>query len=153
LSLPFPCTSSFFHFIDSVVLWGPLLFARIKRKRPDLRLVVSSATMDALAFKEFFEDAPSATSASASSSSSSSASASASAAASASASAAASASASAAASAKASAKAESAVILTVDGRQFPVDVFYTQFPVRNFLHAAIETVKYIHTTQPPVCVL
>lgn len=34
------------------------------------------------------------------------------------------------------------------GRRFPVDMFYTQQPEANYLHAAVTTILQIHTTQP-----
>ena len=36
----------------------------------------------------------------------------------------------------------------VPGRRFPVDMFYTQQPEANYLHAAVTTILQIHTTQP-----
>jgi ATP-dependent RNA helicase DDX35 len=34
---------------------GRLIFVRIRRKRKDLRIIISSATIDAAMFKDFFE--------------------------------------------------------------------------------------------------
>lgn len=34
------------------------------------------------------------------------------------------------------------------GRRFPVDMFYTQQPEANYMHAAVTTILQIHTTQP-----
>ncbi len=36
----------------------------------------------------------------------------------------------------------------VPGRRFPVDMFYTQQPEANYIHAAVTTILQIHTTQP-----
>lgn len=36
----------------------------------------------------------------------------------------------------------------VPGRRFPVDMFYTQQPEANYMHAAVTTILQIHTTQP-----
>ena len=39
-------------------------------------------------------------------------------------------------------------IIPVPGRRFPVDMFYTQQPEANYIHAAVTTILQIHTTQP-----
>ena len=40
------------------------------------------------------------------------------------------------------------ISLPVPGRRFHVDMFYTQQPEANYLHAAVTTILQIHTTQP-----
>ncbi|RSH84190.1 uncharacterized protein EHS24_005699 [Apiotrichum porosum] len=81
--------------LSTDILFG--LVKDIARFRPELRLLISSATMNAQKFSEFFDDAP---------------------------------------------------IFDVPGRRFPVDMFYTQQPEANYIHAAITTILQIHTTQP-----
>ena len=78
------------------------LLRKVLRRRSDLRLVVSSATLDAEQFVKYFqgimpdtEDQP------------------------------------------------RACILTVEGRQFPVEIFYTAQPVKDYLRAAVDTVLHI----------
>ncbi len=167
--------------IQTDILLG--LIKKIKRKRKDLRLIVSSATLDAHAFKSFFEDntspapppPPAPVSAAGTGTGSGGGAASApvtplptdakSAAAAVAAklnaqfsggkstTAAASAPAptppapTAAPSAGSGVSGDTAVILTVEGRQFPVDILYSKYPVRNYVQAAIETVKHIHSTE------
>lgn len=81
--------------LSTDILFG--LVKDIARFRPELRLLISSATMNAQKFSEFFDDAP---------------------------------------------------IFDVPGRRFPVDMFYTQQPEANYIHAAVTTILQIHTTQP-----
>eukprot|EP01031_Cornospumella_fuschlensis_P027321 gene27321-33006_t len=90
--------------LHSDILMG--LLKKIKRKRSDLRIVVTSATMDASAFKNFFETNDSEDKSS-----------------------------------------DTAVIMSVQGRQHPVDVLYTLDPCRNYLMAAVDTVLSIHRTE------
>ncbi|KJE97776.1 pre-mRNA-splicing factor ATP-dependent RNA helicase, variant [Capsaspora owczarzaki ATCC 30864] len=70
------------------------LLKEICAKRPDLKLVVMSATLDAGKFQKYFNSCP---------------------------------------------------LMTVPGRTFPVEVFYTKEPERDYLEAAIRTVVEIHT--------
>lgn len=81
--------------LSTDILFG--LVKDIARFRPDLRLLISSATLNAQKFSEFFDNAP---------------------------------------------------IFDVPGRRFPVDMFYTQQPEANYIHAAVTTILQIHTTQP-----
>ncbi len=90
---------------------------KIRRKRPDLRVIISSATLDAEAFKAFFEDNVDL------------------------------------GRFKRNPEHDTAVILQVDGRQYPVDIMYAKRPVRDYVASAVETVTTIHTTQPPGDVL
>ncbi|KAK1926769.1 P-loop containing nucleoside triphosphate hydrolase protein, partial [Papiliotrema laurentii] len=82
--------------LSTDILFG--LIKDIARFRPELRILISSATLNAQKFAAFFDDAP---------------------------------------------------IFDVPGRRFPVDMFYTQQPEANYLHAAVTTILQIHTTQPP----
>lgn len=77
------------------VLFG--LVKDIARFRKDLKLIISSATLDAEKFSEYFDDA---------------------------------------------------VVFTVPGRRFPVDIYYTKAPEADYLDAAVVTVLQIHVTQP-----
>lgn len=82
------------------VLFG--LLKEILPKRPDLKLVVMSATLEAEKFQEYFLDAP---------------------------------------------------LMRVPGRTFPVEIFYTQQPERDYLEAAVRTVAQVHRCEPPGDVL
>ncbi|XP_007932942.1 probable ATP-dependent RNA helicase DHX35 [Orycteropus afer afer] len=42
---------------------------------------------------------------------------------------------------------DTCVILTVEGRTFPVDIFYLQSPVPDYIKATVETVVKIHQTE------
>ncbi|KAJ3352117.1 hypothetical protein HDU83_008300 [Entophlyctis luteolus] len=72
------------------------LLKEVCSNRPDLRLIVMSATLDAGKFQSYFNDAP---------------------------------------------------LMVVPGRTFPVDIFYTPEPERDYLEAAIRTVLQIHTCE------
>ncbi|CAG8461936.1 46_t:CDS:2 [Acaulospora morrowiae] len=74
------------------------LMKQIALSRPDLKVVVMSATLDAEKFQKYFNDAP---------------------------------------------------VLTVPGRTFPVEIYYTPEPERDYLEAAIRTVMQIHECEPP----
>lgn len=39
------------------------------------------------------------------------------------------------------------MILTVEGRTFPVDIFYLQSPVPDYIKSTVETVVKIHQTE------
>ena len=77
-----------------------LLMGLIKEllpKRPDLKVIVMSATLDSGKFQKYFDPAP---------------------------------------------------LLTVPGRTFPVEIFYSTAPEKDYLEAAIRTAIHIHTTEP-----
>lgn len=86
-------------FLDVVV---GLLY-KVQRKRPDLRLIISSATLDAEEFKSFFNR--NATNDSA---------------------------------------LDTAAILTVEGRTYPVEVQYAEKPVADYVEATVTTALDIH---------
>lgn len=77
------------------VLFG--LVKDLARARPDLKLIISSATMDAKKFAEYFDNAK---------------------------------------------------IITVPGRRYPVDIYYTKAAEADFTEAAVITALQIHVTQP-----
>merc|ERR1719272_1857379 len=67
------------------------------KQRPDLKVIVMSATLDASKMQDYFNSAP---------------------------------------------------LLNIPGRTFPVEVFYTPEPERDYLEAAIRTVVQIHNSEP-----
>ncbi|CAG9318224.1 DHX35 [Blepharisma stoltei] len=77
------------------------LLKKIKVKRKDLRVIISSATIDAESYAEFFHD-----------------------------------------------KGENIQILSIEGRTYPVDVYYLEEPCADYIKKAAETVKNIHESQP-----
>jgi len=83
------------------------LIKKIQRRRPELRVIVASATLDAEQVRDFFNTNVSGDSSK-----------------------------------------DDAAILSVEGRLFSIDVFYTLDPVPDFVQAAIETVKKIHHGEP-----
>ena len=78
------------------------LLKDVAKRRPDLKIIVMSATLDALKFQKYFNNAP---------------------------------------------------LLKVPGRTFPVEVFYTQEPEKDYVEAAIRTVLMIHQAEDPGDVL
>ncbi|GAB6023971.1 ATPdependent RNA helicase [Chamberlinius hualienensis] len=76
------------------------LMKKILKKRPDLRLIVASATVDAEEMQRFFGMSSSA-------------------------------------------------IISVEGRTFPVDIYYVKEPVADYVQASVETALKIHTKQRP----
>jgi len=88
------------------------LVKKIQRRRPDLRVIVASATLDAEKVREFFNT-----------------------------------------NASGNPSEDDVAILSVEGRMFPIDVFYALDPVPDFVQATVETVKKIHGSEPPGDVL
>ncbi|KAG1521224.1 hypothetical protein G6F52_006935 [Rhizopus delemar] len=80
---------------------------KIQKKRPELRVIISSATMDAEHFYRFFNTNTT----------------------------------------KDISK-DTATIISLEGRMFPVDVLYSDEPVSNYVEKAIQTVFDIHTREP-----
>ena len=74
------------------------LLKEILPKRPDLKIVVMSATLDSEKFQRYFEEAP---------------------------------------------------LITVPGRTFPVEIFYTAEAEKDYLEAAVRTATQIHLTEAP----
>ena len=77
--------------LSTDVLLG--LIKEVAKKRPDLKVIVMSATLDAEKFQAYFDNAP---------------------------------------------------LIKIPGRTFPVEVFYTPEPERDYLEAAIRTAMQIH---------
>ena len=78
------------------------LLKEVVVRRPDLKLVIMSATLDAQKFQRYFGDATK----------------------------------------------TDAPLLAVPGRTFPVEIFYTPEPERDYVEAALRTVLQIHATEP-----
>jgi ATP-dependent RNA helicase DHX8/PRP22 len=81
--------------VDTDVLLGYLKKKALKR--PKLKVIVSSATLDAMKFSKFFNNAP---------------------------------------------------VFHIEGRAFPVEIFYRPTPITDYFNAALATIEYINTTQP-----
>ena len=79
------------------------LLRKLQRKRPQLRLVIASATLSASHFLAYFNTNPT----------------------------------------PSNPTLDTAVLLIVEGRQYPVDTYYTAQPVRDYVHAAVEAVLRI----------
>eukprot|EP00727_Mastigamoeba_balamuthi_P002636 m51a1_g1237 putative probable atp-dependent rna helicase dhx35 isoform x1 (678) ;mRNA; r:547885-550280 len=84
------------------------LLKKIMRKRKDLRLIVSSATLDAEMFKSFFEANRDAS----------------------------------------RPDLDTCVVMSLEGRTFPVDTFYRQLPAPDYVESAVETALAIHAQEP-----
>ncbi|RUS34216.1 putative Pre-mRNA splicing factor [Jimgerdemannia flammicorona] len=85
---------------------------KIQRKRPDLRLIISSATLDAEAFLDFFNTNTTGDPAH-----------------------------------------DTAAIVSLEGRTFPVDIMYAEAPVDDYVERAVQTVFDVHTKDSPGDVL
>ncbi|TPX58828.1 hypothetical protein SpCBS45565_g07893 [Spizellomyces sp. 'palustris'] len=81
---------------------------KILKKRPDLRVIISSATLDAEAFYNFFNSNTSNDKSK-----------------------------------------DTAVIMSLEGRMFPVDILYLEQPCNDYITASVETVMKIHEKEPP----
>lgn len=82
-------------------------FYRIQKKRPELRVIISSATMDAEQFYGFFNTNTT----------------------------------------RDSSK-DTASIISLEGRMFPVDILYVDKPVVDYVEKCIQTVFDIHMKEP-----
>ncbi|CAK8685220.1 putative ATP-dependent RNA helicase DHX35 [Clavelina lepadiformis] len=80
------------------------LLKKIQAKRPDLRIIVSSATLDAEKLIEYFSDVT-------------------------------------------SEQDNKVFALSVQGRHYPIEIFYTQSPVSDYVTATINSILQIHFTQ------
>ncbi|KAF2261344.1 P-loop containing nucleoside triphosphate hydrolase protein [Lojkania enalia] len=95
--------------LSSDILLG--LLKKIMRKRPELRVVISSATLQAENFLDFFAPGP-------------------------------------AEQVNGKSKEEYGRIVSIQGRVYPVDIFYLAEPVPDYVERAVETVMDIHTNEP-----
>lgn len=86
--------------INTDVLFG-ILKSTLQRRK-DLRLIVTSATLEAEKFSAYFNDCP---------------------------------------------------IFTIAGRNYPVEIYYTQESEHDYLEASLDTIMQIHLTEPPGDVL
>uniref|UniRef100_A0A4W3JJF1 Probable ATP-dependent RNA helicase DHX35 n=2 Tax=Callorhinchus milii TaxID=7868 RepID=A0A4W3JJF1_CALMI len=82
------------------------LLRKIQKKRGDLRLIVSSATLDAEKFRDFFN-----------------------------------------ANETNDSSKDTCAILTVEGRTYPVDIFYSLSPAPDYVKATVDTVMKIHQNE------
>lgn len=89
-------------FLDIVV---GLLY-KVQRKRSDLRLIISSATLDADSFKDFYN-----------------------------------------ANTTSDPTKDTAAILSIEGRSYPVDIFYSEKPVADYINSIVMTVLDIHNEE------
>ena len=93
--------------LNSDILMG--LLKKVKRKRKDLRIIVTSATMNAKKLMDFFEtnknpiEDPSK---------------------------------------------NTAVIMSVEGRLYPVDILYLTQPCNNYIRCCVDTIINIHKLEP-----
>ncbi|KAG2225110.1 hypothetical protein INT45_011793 [Circinella minor] len=81
---------------------------KIQKKRSDLRVIISSATLDAEAFYRFFNHNTSTT----------------------------------------DKGKDTATIISLEGRMYPVDILYSDKPVDDYVEKSIQTVFDIHTKEP-----
>lgn len=80
-------------FSETILITQLNVSQEVLKNRPDMRVVVMSATLDAEKFQTYFDNAP---------------------------------------------------LLKVPGRTFPVEIFYTPTPERDYVEAAVRTVVQIH---------
>ncbi len=93
--------------LNTDILLG--LLKKILKKRKELRVIIMSATIDAMSIKNFFEFNSES---------------------------------------KNHPENDTAAVLTIQGRTFPVDIFYLENPCKNFINASVETVLNIHKNEP-----
>uniref|UniRef100_A0A5S6R3J9 RNA helicase n=1 Tax=Trichuris muris TaxID=70415 RepID=A0A5S6R3J9_TRIMR len=91
--------------VNTDILLG--LLRKILAKRRDLRLIVSSATLDAEEFRDFFNCNTTDDSA-----------------------------------------LDTATIMSVEGRSFAIDIYYTRGPVANYVNASVKAAIQIHRCEP-----
>jgi ATP-dependent RNA helicase DDX35 len=101
------------------------ILKKIMRKRPALRVIIASATLNAVSFKEFFELSATAKGAGVAHTSTASE------------------------SSTAKAGEDTACIVNLPGKMFPVDLLYLQKPTRNVYECCVSTVMNIHRSEHP----
>ncbi|KAI8843788.1 P-loop containing nucleoside triphosphate hydrolase protein [Chytriomyces cf. hyalinus JEL632] len=79
------------------------ILKKIMKKRPELRVIISSATLDAQVFKDFFNF-----------------------------------------NTTGDASKDSAVIVSIEGRAFPVDIQFSKMPHADYVNESVEVVLHIH---------
>ncbi|KAI5449470.1 hypothetical protein NCC49_004691 [Naganishia albida] len=84
------------------------LLKKIRKKRPELRIIISSATIDAEDFLEYFNTNAD----------------------------------------SADRTKDDAIIVSLEGRMYPVETAYLEEPVANYVEAAVQTVFDIHMKEP-----
>lgn len=80
----------------------------MQRKRPDLRVIISSATVDALEFKDFFNSTNTVN----------------------------------------PKNKDSVALLSVEGRQYPVDIYYLSESTSNYATQMVDTLWTLHNSEP-----
>eukprot|EP01132_Coremiostelium_polycephalum_P003809 gene3809-4739_t len=85
------------------------LLKKVQLKRPDLKIIISSATLNAEDMCQFFNHNKN----------------------------------------LADKSLDTSTILSIEGRNFPVDIHYLESPTTNYLDTTLTTVLDIHSTQPP----
>ena len=80
------------------------LVKKVQRRRPELRIIVTSATLDAEKVRNFFSSGDQSQ--------------------------------------------DDVAILSIEGRMFPIDIFYALDPVPDFVQATVEIIKKIHHSEP-----
>lgn len=83
------------------------LLKKVLKRRPDLRLIISSATLDANRYKDFFNLKT-----------------------------------------YLNKKEDTSIVLNIEGRMFPVEIFYTQSSIPNYVKGCVNTVLEIHRYEP-----
>jgi ATP-dependent RNA helicase DDX35 len=96
--------------ISSDILLG--LLKKIRKKRPDLRIIISSATLQAEDFRTFFSEPKEE------------------------------------ATADDKQNEDTASIVSLEGRTYPIDILYLDSPAENYLERAVSTVFDIHENEP-----
>lgn len=91
------------------------ILKKIKKKRPELRIVISSATLEAEKMLDFFAASDASTAQKIENGGSES---------------------------------PVGLIISLEGRTYPVDIHYTESPVEDYVQHAIQTVWKIHTKEP-----
>eukprot|EP01038_Epipyxis_sp_PR26KG_P007879 gene7879-10695_t len=95
--------------LHSDILLG--LLKKIQKKRPDLRLIITSATLDAKPLQDFFETNDNS---------------------------------------ETMPQLNTSIIVSIQGRQHPVDILYLKNPTRNYVKTCIDLLLKIHIQEDPI---